>query len=170
MNHQQHLRKQYLSAGHLVKHYYIVITNDGKPSKIHSINKQCSIYVMHIFQVWILWMVVGPKKKSGHTVLHHLPSLCKTHLLVCCPPPQPFSPPSPLPRCIPPCGRSAAARATGGGTLVEGGLARDPAGTLGPPGLRRATTSLQTASSLHSDTPLHPLLRLQMLGMTDATC
>ena len=142
-----------------------------KPSKIHSINKQCSICNAYLPGVDIMDGGWSQEKKRPHRPpTSFLPSLCKTHLLVCCPPPQPFSPPSPLPRCIPPCGRSAAARATGGGTLVEGGLARDPAGTQGPPGLRRATTSLQTASSLHSDTPLHPLLRLQMLGMADATC
>ena len=139
MNHQQHLRKQYLSAGHLVKHYYIVITNDGKPSKIHSINKLCSIYVMHIFQVWILWMVVGPKKKSGHTVLQHLfsPLFAK---LTCWSVALPLSP-----SLLPPPSLDASLRA--GGPQLLGPLVVGPWWREGWPGTRLGPWALPASAA-----------------------
>ena len=127
------MRKQYVSAVHFVKHY--TCHNKWWQTIQNVFNKHYFICLMHVCQMWTLWLVVGPRRiknsSSLNSLVGPLPSLSPSLL-----------PPPSLDASL----RAAAARATGGGgTLVEGW----PETRLGPRARPppAATTSLQTASS-----------------------
>ena len=112
-------------------------------------------------------MVVAPRKYFSQKHPHRPPPFLGNSLVGRMP-----SPSSALLSSLPPPSLPHASVQAGGPQLlwplVVGPwwkLARDPAGTQGPPGLRPpSATSLQTASSL---TKIHLYPSLQMLPMTD---
>ena len=146
------MRKQYVSAVHFVKHY--TCHNKWWQTIQNVFNKHYFICLMHVCQMWTLWLVVGPRRiknsSSLNSLVGPLPSLSPSLL-----------PPPSLDASL----RAAAARATGGGgTLVERGRAGQSPGWDPGLGLRPLPPHHCKQPPLGYTSPPRPL---QMLTMTD---